>query len=68
MTYDTCGHGAPAARSTVSGKLMPIACIVTVVALLAWGESKVPASAYSDNAAPLTEDWHGNVRRSHWGK
>ncbi len=60
-------YTAPRASATVPGVLAALAIAATIGFSLgqSWPVEKGPAVS---TPQPLEEDWHGNVRRSHWTK
>lgn len=68
MTHDVCiapGKHAPAVRPLT---LLLIAGGLVAIALFTQIDAAPSGVRDAGAATAINEDWHGNVRRSHWSK
>lgn len=68
MTHNVCiapGKHAPAVRPLT---LLMIAGGLVAIALVTQIDTTPSSVREAEGATAMSEDWHGNVRRSHWSK
>ncbi|MGX0975424.1 hypothetical protein ACSSVY_001126 [Roseovarius sp. MBR-51] len=64
MSHDLCPPYAPA-RSSKAPSAAPIA-VILLAALVIAALAPAPQAPTAHTQPPASEDWHGNVMRSHW--
>ena len=66
MTHDVYIESGGHAAKSGAVRLFMVATLLGVIALLSTLDLTSPSLPQTDGAAAYGEDWHGNVRRSHW--
>ncbi len=67
MAYPTYDENIDVRRGYGFGSLAAIIALFAVIAAFAIAGASAPHQSTKQGAAPTAvEDWHGNVRRSHW--